>query len=257
MPDYRENQRIALFDAVNYGVPPARHTHTPRPTQPHRTHAHAPIPRTTGLRVALPALFPDAPSKSPKHPYARLFLDNVRSGATTFDPPPPAQCPECIADDLLVRTRKQALGLPHAHSRIEPDRNTEFNLGPPAMAMGAGPVQVTFCQPGNATSGILVDDILGFNANMIRPGDLPVHHGMGGPIKVTLHIEGPYETVDDILYANCAHRSITRFNLAWWLALAVKHLAHDKFRLGTDGLRLRGLHSSDGVTWTAIARYGI
>ncbi|KAJ7184855.1 hypothetical protein C8R46DRAFT_1300387 [Mycena filopes] len=248
MPDYRENQRIALLyaqnmdrprrDAVDYGVPPV--PHMPRPTQTNRP----PNPRATPLRIALPDLSPDAPSKSPKHPYAMLFLDNLRSGATSVDPPLPAQCPECIADRFVERTRKQ---VPHA-PRIEPD--TEFK-GP---ALGA-PVYVNFCQPANATSGILVVDILGFNANMIQPEYLLVRHGMG-PIKVTLRIEG-YDTVDDILYANCAHRSITRFNLAWWLAIALARFAKDKYQLSAEGLRLRGVYSPDGVTWTALARYGI
>ncbi|KAJ7738804.1 hypothetical protein B0H16DRAFT_1729776 [Mycena metata] len=254
--NYRENQRIALLyaqridrprrDAVDYGVPPVPHM----PRQPPAARNSAPTAWVAPAvpRLRLPDLYPDAPSKSPHHPYAMLFLDNLSSGAC-HPPPPPSHCPECKADAFLERAREK---FPNAPA-IVPD--TDFK-GPKVGA----PVYVDFREEGSARDGILVTDILSFTANMIQPHYLLVRQPTGA-IKVTLHIKGSeemdnYEEVDDIIYANCAHRLITRFHLAWWLALAFRRLAQDKFRHTGNGLRLSGLYSADGIKWTAIAHFG-
>ncbi|KAJ7043775.1 hypothetical protein C8F04DRAFT_1229249 [Mycena alexandri] len=252
MPDnYRENQKIALEyaqridrprrDAVDYGVPPAPHM----PRHAHAAHISVPAAWVAPAvpRLRLPDLSPDAPSKSRNHPYAMLFLDNLGSGAC-HPPPPPSHCPECKADAFLESARQK---VPNALT-IVPD--TAFK-GPKVGA----PVYVDFREPGNSYSGVLLVDILSFTAEMVQPHYLLVRQPAGA-IKVTLRIEG-YEEVDDIIYANCAHRMITRFNLAWWLALAFRRLAQDKFRHTGNGLRLRGLYSADGIKWTAMACFGL
>jgi len=136
---------------------------------------------------------------------------------------------------------------PHSHP-VVPD--FEFKGPKPGH-----PVYVDFHYEGSGNGrGVLVSDILSFNANMIQPHYKLVRQPPGH-IKLTLRIDKVGE-VEDILYANCAHRHITRFNLAWLLAFSFKRLAIQKFRLPVENLDLMFLYSADGSSnWIALARY--
>lgn len=59
----------------------------------------------------------------------------------------------------------------------------------------------------------------------------------------------------DILFANCIHRAITRFNLAWWLATHFRILVERGLQERIDDLQLLSLYSPDGIQWTATARF--
>jgi hypothetical protein len=167
---------------------------------------------------------------------------------------PPSHCAECKAE-CQVTIAGQHYGV-----TIVPD--TMF-LGPP----GGGLLAVIF--------GALVSDILTFRKCISNPGHKLLRH-RPGPLKISLYVRVPRSPsliplilsrlqraqivgtpmVEDELYASCAHRDITTFSLAWWLATHFRLLV-EKHRGGSiEGLELLSLYSPDGEKWTASARYG-
>ncbi|KAJ7921150.1 hypothetical protein B0H13DRAFT_1866975 [Mycena leptocephala] len=257
MPDnYRENQAKALQyaaylerteqrprrNAVDYGVPQIHYDIPQTVYDPVRN--VPPIFVTHAMRRRLPPLpdlSEDAPSKWSNHPYAIMQLADFGSGH--YSPaPPPSHCAECKMDAFIDARRKE---LPYA-SPLVPD--THFR-GPKPGA----PVFVDLHYEGSTDIGVYVSDIISFTATMTQANYMLVRQPLG-PIKFTLMIEGVGE-IEDILYANCAHRPITRFNLAWVLAYSFRRLAEKTFRRDSRDLALRCLYSADGSKWTAVARF--
>ncbi|KAJ6566678.1 hypothetical protein B0H19DRAFT_1374147 [Mycena capillaripes] len=237
--DYRKNQARALEyarilerrGAVDYGVP-----------QPNMPPIFVTPSMCRGL-APLPTLSDDAPSRWHRHPYAIMHLENYGTGNCPR-PPHPSQCAECKMDTFIEAARQE---YPNAVV-VVPD--IEFK-GPKPGA----PVFVNFHYEGDRNPGVLVTDVLAFNARMVQPHYMLVRQPLG-PIKVTLRIEGSAGgEVEDLLFANCMHRAITRFNLAWVLAFSFRVLAEKTFRLSVKDLALMCLYSRDGSEWIAVARY--
>ncbi|KAJ7638151.1 hypothetical protein B0H17DRAFT_1149209 [Mycena rosella] len=179
------------------------------------------------------------PSHDSLHPYRLLGLRPTGSG--NYSPPPaPAHCAECRADSYIETVRERYA------NPVDVVPSSKFR-GP---ACG-NPVLIEFKANKHPA---LVADILDFRACMDRPGSKLLKHDPG-PLQVTLQIEG-FPPVDDIVFATCAHRLITKFNLGWWLAFHLRALVEHEFRCSVDGMELLSLSSPDGNQWTALARYG-
>ncbi|KAJ7624118.1 hypothetical protein DFH06DRAFT_1305256 [Mycena polygramma] len=279
--DYRKNQAIALeyarsiecenvtedkgkssspiTEPVSVRPPIKNSVSVPRPI---KKLAYVPPPITEPVSVTrtvtwlapdsapgpprLPHLSRHAPSQWERHPYAKMRLKDLGSGHR-IAPPHPSQCPECKMDAFVEDCRRVCSS---SAASVTPDNEYKgpklgYKCWIDFKAVDEKPL---FQQ------GILVDDILMFNTNMVDAGQLVVRHSPG-PIKVVLEIQKVGKT-HDIIYANCGHRPITRFNLAWILALSFRRLAEDKFKRSVKDLRLVGLYSNDSETnWVAIARY--
>jgi hypothetical protein len=140
------------------------------------------------------------------------------------------------------------------------------------MSKSGSLVIVDFNYVNSRAAGLYVTDILSFQANMVQPEYVLVRQGFTGPIKIKLFVRiiqflilpssfNPLPQiehvgeVEDILYANCAHRGITRLNLAWSLAFSFQRLVEKTFHRSAKDLVLLSLYSPDGVEWAASARY--
>ncbi|KAJ7458622.1 hypothetical protein FB451DRAFT_1372290 [Mycena latifolia] len=203
-------------NAVDYGSLERQRTltapypaHHVTPSRGQRAIVHRQIPP----RAMQP---PPAPSTPPTH---------WRSGN---DPNPmhPDDCPECRGDLIVMDARLKTGKAPFF------TREDEFR-GP---ALG-GPNLVPFghTTPHGAIFP-LVDDILQFRDCIPLPGALLVEH-RAGPMKVTLQIDGIH-SAEITLFANCQHRYITTFNLAWWLARRLCIFVEHGLQRTTAGLEL-------------------
>ncbi|KAJ7339874.1 hypothetical protein DFH08DRAFT_938718 [Mycena albidolilacea] len=250
-PSYRRPRRAALdyglpqkWDTPKY-VPPVRF-----PPSPNGNARYMPQRKTQPLHItpvmrelpALPTLSRDAPSLWSQHPYALLMLNQLGSGNCP-SPPPPANCAECRLDAYTEAIRQRYSNSP---SLTPEDKRS--------MSKSGSLVIVDFNYVNSRAAGLYVTDILSFKADVVQPEYVLVRQGFTGPIKIKLFIEHVGE-VEDILYANCAHRGITRLNLAWSLAFSFQRLVEKTFRRSAKDLVLLSLYSPDGVEWAASARY--
>ncbi|KAJ7221784.1 hypothetical protein B0H12DRAFT_1241220 [Mycena haematopus] len=204
-----------------------------------------PTGRMRGLPACFPCLRPEAPSFRPDHPYAVLGLSLVGSG-NYLPAPPRLECAECQMDLYIAHFHKQHLG--RGCEPVVPAVESQ--------APKTGEVSLTFAYKGVWAQGrgVLVSDILGFRSNIAQAGQKFIRAGAPGPMIVTFQIEG-LGTVQDIIYGNCKHRSITHFNLAVALSYAFYSLA---FTHGADpkDLALMTLKSAKNCTeWVARARF--
>ncbi|KAF7348747.1 hypothetical protein MVEN_01393800 [Mycena venus] len=247
------NSHLPLTYAPTHGASQQHHAahHNPVNSHLHLTYAPTmnmpPIFMTLAMQrqlPCLPTLPSNAPSKSRDHPYATLRLEDIGSG--NYRPAPPrSECAECKMDEYIQSLRRQFPQAPHVPDAVHPNAK----LSPVIVCIdfryeGSDPT---------SPHGVLVSDILSFRANMEQPHYMLVRQ-LSGPIKLKLKIEGVGE-VEDILYANCKHRGITRFNLAWVLAFSFKTLAQKTFGLGIDRLELTWLMFYEDTQWSAHARY--
>ncbi|KAF8192243.1 hypothetical protein K438DRAFT_1970055 [Mycena galopus ATCC 62051] len=196
------------------------------------------------VRGALPPLFDlsqDAPSRWDLHPYSVLQLAQLGSG-NARSAPPPDQCAECRMDVFIENERRN-------YPASRPLVLDQTFRGPKPGAA----VLVPFAYEGTRSPGVFVNDILEFKANMMQANYRLVRQAIG-PIKVTLEIQGVGE-IQDVLYANCAHRVITRANLAWVLAFSFFRLATKTFGVSVDDLALLLLHCGSDGRWVAKARH--
>ncbi|KAF7348737.1 hypothetical protein MVEN_01392800 [Mycena venus] len=221
------NSHLPLTYAPTHGASQQHHAahHNPVNFHLHLTYAPTmnmpPIFMTPAMQrqlPCLPTLPSNAPSKSRDHPYATMRLEDIGSG--NYRPAPPrSECAECKMDEFIQSLRRQ------------------FPQAPPRSRRRASQRQTQSCD----------------RANMEQPHYMLVRQ-LSGPIKLKLKIEGVGE-VEDILYANCKHRGITRFNLAWVLAFSFKTLAQKTFGLSIDRLELTWLMFYEDTQWSAHARY--
>lgn len=212
------------------------------------------------LTSLIQTLSRDAPSLWSQHPYALLMLNQLGSGNCP-SPPPPANCAECRLDAYIEAIRQRYSNSP----ALAPEDKRR-------MSKSGSLVIVDFNYVNSRAAGLYVTDILSFQANMVQPEYVLVRQGFTGPIKIKLFVRiiqflilpssfNPLPQiehvgeVEDILYANCAHRGITRLNLAWSLAFSFQRLVEKTFRRSAKDLVLLSLYSPDGVEWAASARY--
>ncbi|KAJ6451314.1 hypothetical protein C8R45DRAFT_91767 [Mycena sanguinolenta] len=193
----------------------------------------------------LPALSPRAPSLWEDHPYTLLRLANLGSG--NYQPPPlPSGCAECQMNEFVASEYTKLTNEPFP---VVPDSLPASKyIGP-----RRGEMHVQFVSNSSTRPGVPVKDILRFTDDLKDPHYKLVQH-KGGPIKLTLLIEG-CEPVEDILYANCCHREITRLQLAWALAFSFHRLAKAS-GVDPEGLMLMAFVSGNKrSTWAAYARH--
>ncbi|KAF7367902.1 hypothetical protein MSAN_00855000 [Mycena sanguinolenta] len=255
----REDRRDRRRDAVDFGPPVQNTPHMVVRLDAHRDVVGLGLPQNSlpqylqpgvvppavlrGL-PPLPALSPHAPSLWAFHPYSFLGLASLGSG--NLQPHPlPSTCAECKMDEVIASEYKKFTGEP-------------FPVAPDSMPVSKyigprrGEMHVRFVSETTLRSGVLVTDLLRFK-DLKDPQYKLVQH-KGGPIKVTLLIEGR-SPIEDIIYANCCHREITRLQLAWALACSFHRLA-ETFGLSPEGLMLTLFASGNKrTTWTAYARY--
>ncbi|KAJ7142296.1 hypothetical protein C8R44DRAFT_865647 [Mycena epipterygia] len=228
-------------NAVDYGTPQDRQERmrAQRPvTQP--TIVHRLPPPVHASRLA-------PPCQDVLHPYnfQRILAEN--SGNYVSPRRPQSNCAECKADYCIQVARSN-----HANPIVViPD---EFYKGP-----GPGePTLIQFYPPSreNSRDGVWLPDILTFRNCIVQPGFKLLAH-QPGPLKVALYIDGypKFKKVHDILFANCEHRAITRFNLAWWLATHFRIMVEHGLQESIDDLQLVSLYSPDSIQWTATARF--
>ncbi|KAJ7221781.1 hypothetical protein B0H12DRAFT_1224180 [Mycena haematopus] len=215
----------------------------------------APAPPTTRgmpvLPVCLPALRAGAPSLYALHPYSSLGLRQVGSG-NYLPPPPSTHCAECKMDLFIAHLHQKNL-----------DRGCRPVVPDPQYRAANGDAFILFsyegergCRvAGQPRPGVLVADILGFNANIAGAGQKLVRAGVPGPMLVSFEIEG-LGKVPDVIYGNCMHRPITHFNMACALSLAFYCLARFTYSVDPRKLALTSLISTKNCTeWVASARF--
>ncbi|KAK6984049.1 hypothetical protein R3P38DRAFT_2807244 [Favolaschia claudopus] len=225
------------YDAVRYG----REMHASQPQD--RTHTFA----GRSMRPSQ-SISSSLPSSSPTHPYTIFCLTHLSSGNTQPSPPPHA-CPECNMD--LHIASAQLRHLPHSLSAVDDAarrRTPEDNEYMVTFDTGSF-VSVTY--------GVPICDILAFRAKLRQPGARILPHDFGtGPITVALikfKRRKRFE-IDDILYANCVHRRITRYNLAYTLACSLAELAKNH-ELNPEAVSLRSIRRKNDDRWIVDALY--
>ncbi|KAF8162162.1 hypothetical protein K438DRAFT_1985284 [Mycena galopus ATCC 62051] len=240
-------ERRARRNAIDLGPPPI---YKPRRNAidygvPQVMTSIQPISAAPAIRGAPPPplfdLSREAPSRWEFHPYSVLQLAQLGSG-NYRSAPPPHQCAECCMDVFI---ENEGRNYPASRPLVPDDT---FRGPRPGAA-----VLVHFAYEGTRSPGVFVNDILEFKANLMQANYRLMRQAMG-PIKVTLEIQGVGE-VEDVLYANCAHRVVPRANLAWVLAFSFFRLATKTFGVSADDLALLLLHCGSDGRWVAKARH--
>ncbi|KAJ7728147.1 hypothetical protein DFH07DRAFT_969951 [Mycena maculata] len=153
-------------------------------------------------------------------------------------PPTQPKCPHCASDTQVEHQRSKC---PTRGPAVVPDQ--KFTATP-----GTGPTCIIF-ESNTTKGGVALLDILGFRDCMNAPGAKILRYGLG-PVPVVLHVGAVELNVKVAIPGNCAHRPITRFNLAYWIARAFR-----KQVANLTDLDLLSLSTADGMTWSAQARY--
>ncbi|KAJ7235733.1 hypothetical protein B0H12DRAFT_1141217 [Mycena haematopus] len=191
----------------------------------------------------LPALRPEAPSLQREHPYAVMRLAKLGSGNNYRPPPPSTHCPECRMDDFIAHQRQKF-------------SDQCYPPVVPAGEFGGLGTAITFQIEGHPTvPGVFLHHILRFKADIAQGGQTLIRTNGEGPMTIVFHIEG-VGMVKDIIYANCPHRAITRFNLAYALASGFYCLGKQVSDGAYKDLTLVSLEYDKYLTqWVALARF--
>ncbi|KAJ7744072.1 hypothetical protein DFH07DRAFT_777226 [Mycena maculata] len=209
--------------------------------------------QTVHQQAPLPSISANAPSNRDSHPYRLLGLFNYRHD-NDHPAPSPSECAECRADSYIL-TCSERFKNPF---QVIPD--THYKGLPPEPRV---PIFVDFNAIVKGDCSVPLTDILYFRDTMTLPGVKLLRH-RPGPLKVSLTIMRDWPardtvvlSIDDILFGSCRHRDMTRFNVAWWLALhfraIVEHMP--EYALMTQDLRLDLLYSPmgrSGPWWRAM-----
>ncbi|KAJ7198673.1 hypothetical protein B0H12DRAFT_580622 [Mycena haematopus] len=233
-------QRNAVNGAVRPTLLPSVRSLLQEAPAPPATHGVPVLP------VCLPALHPDAPSLRSDHYYRALGLLELGSG-NYLPTPPPSHCAECTMDRYISHLYQQ-----------KPDRGCRPVVPDSGFHGVKGEAFVLFsyeaergCRP---RPGVFLPDILGFRANIAQAGQKLIRTGVPGPMLISFEIEG-LGKVQDIIYANCMHRPIMHFNLAFALSYAFFRLARFTYSVDPEKLALTSLISMKNCTeWVATAR---
>ncbi|KAF7358851.1 hypothetical protein MSAN_01225100 [Mycena sanguinolenta] len=204
----RTDHRNARRNAVDFGSPAKKPTQSTPPVTERligRQNAFDPAfdpglpprqehPRHHGIPPVVafglpPVLFLPAHATSlvEKHPHSYLELTPLGSGNHAGAPINPSNCGGCEVDELIEREYTKRTGRPFPVFPVQ------------YMKPRGSEVDVPF-------------------SNMKDAHHRLVSHRVENGIEFTLKIEG-YAGVKDIIYLNCGHRQVTRFNLVWLLAL--------------------------------------
>ncbi|KAJ7084557.1 hypothetical protein B0H15DRAFT_1023718 [Mycena belliarum] len=186
---------------------------------------------------------PVYPSTAPAHflnPSGYAPAQPSQGPIATSHPPAHAalRCEQCHADTIVEYERTRL------HTRcpaVVPEP-----MG--TLSAGRGAAAVVFESRSSGPGGVLVADILAFRDCLVHPG-AHVLRASPGDVSVTLTVGN--KTFSERIPGNCAHRHITCYNLAWWLAKHLKDDLDNEIR----GLYLLSMFTADGQTWTANARY--
>ncbi|KAJ7050339.1 hypothetical protein C8F01DRAFT_1179517 [Mycena amicta] len=174
----------------------------------------------------------NAPSKQSDHLYSILHLESFGSGHVHRGAiPDSAECAECIffayMDICLPSPRTGSVLMP-------PDRNQrglciDFIPNPPLQGQNeVGVPLIDFLQ-------FRVDDLLKPESKLVHQAVDSFQPHSPGPLIVEFILRdsrggGRQETLTvDVVYGNCAHRAITRFELGYALATTFKMLVERRF----------------------------
>ncbi|KAJ7500643.1 hypothetical protein B0H11DRAFT_2225629 [Mycena galericulata] len=250
MPADRHHHRQRR-GAVDYGTPEGTRPDVPHTISTSAYHVQPSAAHPTVSGSAFQPVFTPKGYFTPLHVPPRLVYSPAESPQGRFIQPPDSQpplrqqpaarsthpdCEQCKSDAYVAHQRSIC---PNPGPVVVPDK--EFKA-----PRTIGPAGVIF-ESNSERGGVLLTDILRFRDCMKEPGAqiLPCRPGS---VPVSLFVGIAELNLKHNIPGNCKHRPITRFNLAWWIARAFTK------EFDITNLMLFGMSTSDGTTWSVLAR---